>query len=56
VQKLRAAARTGELADIIDNSNAMQTHYPNNTFGIFDAFSNVAKNVHLDVLLYLCEN
>lgn len=55
-QKLREAAATGRLADVINISNTMQAHHLNITSGIAGAFSEAAKNSHLDVLLFLCEN
>lgn len=55
-QKLREAARTGSLADVINISNTMQSLRQSNTSGIAGAFSAAAKNSHLDVLLFLCEN
>jgi hypothetical protein len=55
-RKLRAAAKTGELADVINVSNALQAHHPNNVFRVSAAISDAANYNHLDILLFLCEN
>ncbi|KAF1831036.1 ankyrin [Decorospora gaudefroyi] len=57
VDNLRAAARAGDLADVIIIFNVMRAQHPSDSlFGVYGAFSDAAKNNHLDVLLFLCEN
>jgi hypothetical protein len=56
LQNLRTAARTGKLADVVNISNAMQAYYLDATSGVSSAFSDVAKNNYLNVLLFLCKN
>ncbi|KAF1956837.1 ankyrin [Byssothecium circinans] len=60
VENLRAAVRAGELADVINIFNAVRAGvsgaFSTAAVGISGAFSSAAKNNHLDVLLFLCEN